>query len=308
MFSKNLDAWNIVFYSDVSLVNKLCDLNVAIYDFEKISDYKYYFKTLRKNRKIIKKHFSNCKVVSKKGIINYLEVMITRTTFICVVLASLVMHNVSSRIWKIEINGDYKEIEYVLKEELTRNNIIVSWYYPDNNRLKEIEKSMAQYLTKEIEFLELRRSGAVITLRYQKRREAQPLPHKGNNLYATKDGMIRYFSLHSGVKKVKEYDYVKKGDLLVTDIVETNLGDSIDVGTLGSVFANTFYIIDVEIKEKLVDEAVMFSRLLDMAKVEIGKCLSRNEKIEVERILEYSIGENVSVMKVYYMLLEDITI
>lgn len=308
MYSKNIDAWNVVFYSGISLVNKLRDLDVKIYNFKKISEYKYYFETYRKNRRTIKKNFSNCKIISKRGMINYVEAMVTKTTFICIVLSSLVMHNVSSRIWKIEINGDYEAIENTLKEELIKNDLIVSKYYPDNNKLKEIEKNISQYLIKKIEFLELRRKGAVITLRYQKRREPLPLPYKGNNLYATKDGMIRYFNIQSGVKKVKEYDYVRKGDLLVTDIVETSSGESIDVGTLGSVFANTFYVIDVELNESCDDEAMVFSKMLDKAKVKIGEYLSKNEKIEIERVLNYSIEENTSRMKVYYMLLEDITI
>ena len=56
MFNKNIDSWNIVFYEEVSLINKLNFLNVEIYNFKKIDNYKYYFETGKKNRKIIKKH------------------------------------------------------------------------------------------------------------------------------------------------------------------------------------------------------------------------------------------------------------
>jgi len=308
MFSKNIDVWHIAFYDELSLVNKLHFLNVEIYNFKKIDKYKYYFETGRKNRGKIKKKFKDCELVSRKGILNYLEAMVTRTTFICVLVASLSLYNVSKRIWKIEINGDYEEIEAVLKEELIKHNLVVSNYYPSSNKLKEIEENVFLYLSKEIEFLELRRKGAVIALRYQKRRVASPLPEKGVNLYATKDGMIRYFSVQSGVKQVKEYDYVRKGDLLVSDVVETSGGELINVGTLGSVFANTFYVIDVEINHDKEDEVSVFSKMLDKAKVKIGSYLSKDEKIEIERVLNYSVDESSGRMKVYYMLLEDITI
>ena len=191
-------------------------------------------------------------------------------------------------------------------EELNKYDLKISNYYPDDNKLKEIEGNMSLYLSKEIEFLELRRKGAVITLRYQKRRSAAPLPEKKTNLYATKDGMIRYFNVQSGVKQVKEYDYVRKGDLLVSDVVETSSGDLINVGTLGSVFASTFYVIDVKVEGDYVDEATMFSNMLDKAKRKISENLSKDEKIEIERVLDYSINEGN--MKVYYMLLEYITI
>lgn len=308
MFNKNIDVWNIVFYDEVSLINKLYFCNIEIYNFKKIDRYKYYFETLRKNRRIIKKNFKDCKIVNRKGILNYLEIIVLRTTFICILIAFLSMYNVSKRIWKIDIIGDYKEIECVLKDELIKNNLIVSKYYPNDDKLKEIENSISLYLSKDIEFLEIKRKGAIILARYQKRRTSTPLEIKGKNLYATKDGMIKYFDIQSGVKQVKEYDYVRKGDLLVKDVVETSNGELIDVGTLGSVFANTFYVIDVEIDHDNEDEAIVFSKMLDKAKVKIGSYLSKDEKIEIERVLNYSVNENIGKMKVYYMLLEDITI
>ena len=308
MFSRNLDYWNVVFYDEISLLNKLNFYCVNIYNFKKIDRYKYSFEANRKDRKIIKRNFKDCKIVARKGLFNYLEAMLGKVTFMCVVFAFLFMNNVSKRIWSIEISGDYKQIESVLLGELKNYNIVVSKYYPSDDKLKEIENDLSLYLSKEIEFMEIRRKGSVISLRYQKRRAAAPLPEKKSNLYATKDGLIRYFDVASGVKQVKENDYVRKGDLLVSEVVETSSGDLINVGTLGSVYANTFYIIDVSLEYNEEDEASIFSKMLDKAKVKIASYLSKGEKIEIERVLRYSIGESKGEMKVYYMLLEDITI
>lgn len=304
----SMDGWVITFYDEVALINKLRFYNVEIYNLVKKDKYKFYFETKRKNRKKIKENFKDCKIVRKKGLINYLEALVCKTTFISIIIASFALYNVSNRIWKIEINGDYKEIEKNLNEELIKNNIIVSKYYPNDDKLKEIESNMSLYLAKEVEFLELRRKGSVISLRYQKRRVAEEVPSKGASLYATKDGMIRYFDIQNGVKVVKEYDYVKKGDLLVKDVVETSNGELINVGTLGSVFANTFYIINVDCEYSELDEAEVFSLMLDKAKKKIGTYLSKGESIEIERVLNYEINDNNGKMKVYYMLLEDITI
>lgn len=308
MFTKSIDVWNIVFYDEVSLLNKLNFLGIEVYNFKKIDKYKYYFETSRRNRSCIKKNFKDIRLISRRGMLNYLEAMVCKTTIICIVVASLFMYNASRRIWKIEIVGDYKEIECALREELKKHNILISNYYPSRDKLKTIESNISTYLAKEIEFLELRRKGAVISLRYQKRRKAAQLPLKGESLYATKDGMIRYFDIQSGVKQVKEYDYVRKGDLLVSDIVETTGGELVDVGALGSVFANTFYMIEVQVDYIDEDEALVFSKMLDKAKVKISSYLSKDEKIEIERVVNYSINNNKGYMKVYFMLLEDITI
>lgn len=304
----NIDCWNIVFYSDISLINKLNELGVEIYNFKRIDNYKFYFETGRKNRKIIKEKFNDCKSVSTRGFISYIEAMVCKTTLFCVVIASAVMFNVSRRIWSINIVGDYESIEGHIYDELVKSDIEISKFYPSNNKLKKIENDVGLYLSKEIEFLEIRRVGSVINVRYQKRRKADELPIKGDSLYASKDGMIRYFDIASGVKRVKEYDYVRKGDLLVSDILETSNGELIDVGTLGSVYANTFYIIEVDYSFDEEDDASVFSEMLDKANVKISGYLSRGEKIEIERVLDYKISENKGYMKIYYMLLEDITI
>lgn len=308
MLFKNIDIWHIVFYDELALINKLNNLKISFYNFKKIDKYKFYIEVNRKNRRKIKNNFIDSKIVSKRGILSYFELLVSKTTIFCLVIAGMFMYNVSKRIWRINIVGDYDEYTYNIKECLREYNLRVSNFYPSNDELKEIENKIALYLTKEIEFLEIKRSGAVLNVRYQKRRVASELPIKGGSLYATKDGMIRYFNVQSGVKKVKEYDYVKKGDLLVSDVVETSSNELINVGTLGSVYANTFYVIEVNVSDENLDEASMFSTMLDKAKKKISTYLSKDEKIEIERVLEYKIENNKGYMKVYYMLLEDITI
>lgn len=308
MINRNIDGWNVVFYKYSSLINKLRDLGVEIYNLRKIDNYKFYFETKRKNRKIIKDNFHDCKIVSRRGLFSYIEAMIKKTTIFSVVIAGLIMLNVSRRIWDINIVGDYESVERSIYEELVKNELEISKFYPSSERLKEIENSISLYLSKDIEFLEIRRLGSVINVRYQKRRIADELPIKGDSLYATKDGMIRYFDIASGVKHVKEYDYVRKGDLLVSDMLETSSGQLIDVGTLGKVFANTFYIIEVNLNYSDEDEASAFSKMLDKAKLRIASYLSKDEKIEIERVLDYKINAGIGYMKIYYMLLEDITI
>ena len=308
MLNKNIDIWQIVFYDKESLLNKLNFYNIKIYNFKEIKKYTYSFETQRKNRKLIKDNFKESKIIRKKGFINCFESGLKKTTFLCILISLFSLYDVSKRIWKIEIDGDYQVIEERIKEELYKNNLIISNYYPSSNKLKEIENIISLNLSKEIEFLEVRRRGGLISVRYQKRREKITLPQKKKKLYATKDGLIKYFEIQSGVKQVKENDYVRKGDLLVSDVVETSGGDFINVGTLGSVYANTFYMIEVSLNHDEEDTAIVFSKMLDKAKLKISEYISKGERIEIERVLNYSIDDKEGKMKVYYMLLEDITI
>ena len=118
--------------------------------------------------------------------------------------------------------------------------------------------------------------------------------------------MIRAFSISSGVKNVKLYDFVKKGDLLVSDILITTDNESVLIGSVGKVFASTFYYIEVSVNCDL-DDASKQALLLDKARNEVSKNInSDDEYIESENVLKNDIKNGY--MKIYYVLYEDITI
>jgi hypothetical protein len=129
--------------------------------------------------------------------------------------------------------------------------------------------------------------------------------NKGS-LYASKDGVIRRFSISSGVKNVGVYDFVKKGDLLVSDILVNTNNESILIGSVGKVFASTFYYVEVS-SNAILDDASKQALLLDRARSEVSKNInSEDEYIESENVLINDL--NNGYMKVYYVLYEDITI
>ena len=129
---------------------------------------------------------------------------------------------------------------------------------------------------------------------------------KKGSLYASKSGVIRAFYLLSGVKQVKVYDFVNEGDLLVSDILVTTQEENVLVGTLGKVFASTFYYIEVKCDLDL-DDASKQAYLLNEARNKVSENLnSVEEYIESEQILVNDIKNGF--LKLYYVLYEDITI
>lgn len=310
MLNLGLDTWAVSFYSEVPLLNKIRRIKLRIRDFEKIGDYKYSFKASLFKRKLILDNFKDCKIIKKEGILNYLLIIISRkSTLFGLILSFILLHNLSLRTWGIDISGDYKEIEDPIALELRKNGVEISKYSMGGKELKRVENNISNYLIKDLEWLEIRRVGSKINIRYQKRRKIPELPSKRTSLYATKDGVIKYFNISSGVKHASENQFVRQGDLLVLDVIESTSGDLVNIGTLGEVYANTFYIIEVsKIFEEEIDEAEAFLELLQMSKKKIGENLSKGESIEKEMKLEFNIYNNEGYLKMYYMLLEDITI
>ena len=110
----------------------------------------------------------------------------------------------------------------------------------------------------------------------------------------------------SGVKNVKLYQSVKKGDLLVSDILVTSDNNSIYIGTIGKVFASTFYYIEVRCNYDL-DDASKQAYLFDLARKKVSENInSDDEYIESEIVLVNDLKNGY--MKIYYVLYEDITI
>ena len=301
------DIYLFHYYSLVSLFNKLLDLNVEIKKYYVYRGNDYYLKINRKYRKIIKDNFKDYKIVSKLGILGFLENLFLRPiTFISLIVSVCLFWNLSNRIYKIDLYGDYPLIEEKIVDFLNTRGLKSFSFINDLETIKSLEVNLKEEFKDELEFVEMIKYCANVSINYKKRRKEIVIEGKKGSLYASKDGVVKGFSLLSGVKNVKEYDYVKKGDLLVSDIIITSNNDNVVIGTLGKVFASTFYYIEVKCDSD-IDSASKYAYLLDKARYEVGKNLNSNDEyIESENILVSDI--NKGYMKIYYVLYEDITI
>lgn len=301
------DIYSFHYYSLLGLLNRLDDLKVEVKKYYIYEDKRYYLKINRKYRKVIKNNFNDYKIVDKIGFINAIEKLVLNPSLlVSLVVAICLFLNLSTRVYKIEINGDFPVIESSINQYLKDNNISKFSKNIDGNKIDEIELGLKEKFNDELEFIEVIKEGAIININYKKRRKELVIEGKKGSLYASKDGVIRAFYLLSGVKKVKVYDFVKKGDLLVSDILISSDSKDIYVGTIGKVFASTFYYIEVSCELDL-DSASKQAYLLDKARKEVSKNLnSEDEYIESENVLVNDI--NKGYMKIYYVLYEDITI
>lgn len=301
----NYDIYLFHYYSFVGLLNRLVDLHIEVKNYY-IHDEDFYLKINRKYRKLVQDNFKDCKIVSKIGVINRIESLIKKPiTLISLFVAIAFFINLSVRIYDINIIGDYPLIEKELMSFLNENGIVNFSKDVNQKKIGEVSLLLKEHFNDELEFIELKKVGATISLAYKKRRKNLVLEGKKGSLYATKDGVIKGFSLHSGVKNVQVYDFVKKGDLLVSEILITTNNEPIKVGTVGKVFASTFYYVEVNCKKE--DDASTLACLLDNSRYIVSKNInSDDEYIESEMILKQDLKNGY--LKVYYVLYEDITI
>ena len=301
------DIYLFHYYSFSALINRCNILNIPVKKYY-VYNNDFYLKIPRKYRKKVSENFNDFKIVSKIGVINFFELLINKPiTLISLFLSIFLFINLASRVYKIELNGDYPYIESYVKEELKNEGINIYGYNIKEENINVIENKLKEKFNDELESLEIYKRGAKIVVNYKKRRKINDLIYNKGSLYATKDGVIKSFDISKGNKQVKINDFVKKGDLLVSDMITNNNEENINIGTRGSVFALTYYFVEVSLSNPLNEEMGNYVSLLDMARKEVYRNINSDaEYIEKESILIQDLKSGY--MKVYYVLYEDITI
>lgn len=101
---------------------------------------------------------------------------------------------------------------------------------------------------------------------------------------------------------VKVNDYVKKGDLLVSNTVTSTSGVDKIIETQGIIKAYTYIDYEASIDKNKFDDGEAFSYLLYSIRCKLGII----DKIDRENVLDYGIIGNKRVLKMQYVLIEDI--
>jgi len=304
---KTIDTWIIERYKPTTVLNVLS--KIEIFDVE-IQGFSVKFSSYSKNKKTIINAFPNAKLISSYGrFLRFKKYFLTFPTLISLIVSLLFFSLLSSKIFKINISGDYPSFELTINEALMQHGLIKYSTFPSSNKLIEIENDILETHYDYIEFLEIRRSGVVLNIRYTKRRKGieQPLPL--NSMYATKDGIIKSIYVKKGLVEVSPNQYVKKGDLLVNDTIIDNHNKEVFIGCEGKIYAYTwyFYTLTYENINKLSKDEV-FVYLLDLAKGKVGKNIDgEDEYIEKENVLQFSENASTITLKIHFTLVEDIT-
>ncbi len=306
---KNREVYLITVFDITNALSILKKENIIIYNLKKVDEYTYVFETDIGQKKKIYKLFKKVKIVKRTGIYRIIYNLLKRkTTIIALIIALSLFFISSNRIYEITINGTSESISSMLKVELEAMGLKKYAPKPTFNELLTYEKKLKSTFYDYIEFLELRLEGINLNCSYTKRRNEIDLPIKSGSKYASKNGIISHFIVSSGEIKVKENQYVEKGDLLISDTIITPTGEEITVGVEGQVYAYTWTIVEVEDSlNKNEEEVELLNRLIDRASTLVASQFNKEEKILEEKVLSYKIIDNIGYLKLHLTCLEDIS-
>ena len=298
----------IVIFDGSYLLNTLKDNNINIYNLRKIDSYTYRFYCSVFSIKKIKSIFSSCKIIKYVGLLSSIFSLLKyKTLIVAIIISSFFYISLSSRTWIINISGDNDLLNEVIKSNLKDNNIYIGSKNKTVDEISYIQNKILFENNNLIEYLSIEKQGSCINVSFKKKREETKPNELKKSLYASKDGLIKSFDLLTGEKVVDVNDYVKKGDLLVKDVITTDYNQDIYIGTFGSVYAYTWYYVSLQsIVNIPYNKEEILANCLLLSKSKIIDDFTDNEYIYEENVLQFNIENNKVYFKVHFTCVEDI--
>ncbi|WP_346677686.1 sporulation protein YqfD [Erysipelatoclostridium sp. An173] len=297
------DLYEVVSDDIISLLNSFKKDHLIVFQLTKIDDNTYRFYLPIYQRFLARKY--NMQIIKSIGILYYLVVLFCKKINIIGVISFALTLLICSRfIFKVEITGNSPSNTKLVEEVLKENNINAGDLKKSYQELNEIYDDLKASFKGKIDYLNIYQEGGVLFVKYTNSVGAKEVENNFQNIYASKDGVIQSIDVSSGNIVVQVNQFVKKGDLLVSNTITSTNGENKIIATKGKVMAYTYVTYQGEIDAKKMDEGEAFSYLLYTIRAKLGSI----DKIDREKVLSYDIIDNKRVLKMQYVLIEDIAI
>lgn len=297
------DLYEVVSDDIISLLNSFKKDHLIVFQLTKIDDNTYRFYLPIYQRFLARKY--NMQIIKSIGILYYLVVLFCKKINIIGVISFALTLLICSRfIFKVEITGNSPSNTKLVEEVLKENNINAGDLKKSYQELNDIYDDLKASFKGKIDYLNIYQEGGVLFVKYTNSVGAKEVENNFQNIYASKDGVIQSIDVSSGNIVVQVNQFVKKGDLLVSNTITSTNGENKIIATKGKVMAYTYVTYQGEIDAKKMDEGEAFSYLLYTIRAKLGSI----DKIDREKVLSYDIIDNKRVLKMQYVLIEDIAI
>lgn len=305
---KSYDLYRIKIYSPAKALLILREKHIPVRGFRSVESYTYEFSVSPKYRREIEKTFSEAVLIERYGPLALGYNLIRKKTTVIAALFALIFFCVAStRIYGVTFTGGSLELDRRLEERLADYRIARYQALPNHAKLAEVQKTLEQEFVQSLEFLEVKRTGLIVEVRYEKRREAIVLPVLERTLVARRDGVIAKILVAHGEKRVQVNDYVQPGTVLIAAEIAVGDLETLEIFAKGTVMAYTWRRVTVELETTGREEGEMLAALLNTADRE-ALADAVEGSIDERNILSFDYGEVTSKLSCHYTLLENIAV
>ena len=246
------DLYEVVSDDILSLLKIFKDEHITVFQLNKVDDYTYRFYLPIYQRLLVKKY--HLKIIKSVGILYYLLLLFYRKlSVIGVISFVLTVLLCNQYIFKVEIIGNNPSTTKLVNEVLNENGVGVGSRKNSYAQLNEIYDDIKKHFKGKIDYLNIYQEGSTLFVKYTNSVGASRVKKNFENIYASKDGIIESIDVSSGNVMVKVNDYVKKGDLLVSNTVTSTSGVDKIIETQGVIKAYTYIDYEASVDDILND-------------------------------------------------------
>lgn len=298
-----LDLWRVRCKPQVFF--RICKQNqLEIFDITMHANFITFYAPLIQHRNI-SHAFETIEHVTTTGILGYILRSLRKPRRIfSVIIAIVLWYGLSHMVFEIDIKGEKEQSRDLIQKTLLDMGYETPFYQQDVTMIKtDLKKALEQ----DIAWLEIEKLGGRYRITYTPKEFASLKELQHDELIAQADGVIQRFDIEHGNKVKAVNQFVHKGDVLVSNIIDDTGGGKKEVFVEGRVFAYTWKDVTVAMPSKGMTKSFQYFELLLEARREVSKDFRKDDRISKENILQFSDDMGTIEMVVHYTLLQDIT-
>ncbi len=295
-----LQCTNVAYYLDIFM-----RLKIKVYFLKKIDTYTYQFYTTRISSYKLRKLDLPIQYYKSVGFIYYITLFFrNRVKMIGVItfMFSLVFFN--QLILNIKVIGSQAKLNSEIIHHLKQNKISYFRKNPSLNQLDQVKSVLETDFANNIDWMNIYQKGRTIFVEYTNKQDSIETNEDSRPIIACKDAVIKKFQIEKGNILVQINQFVKKGDILVSNELETTSQEIITVFPKGKVYGYTWYDFHLTIYSD--DEAEAFDDLLKMARDELSLQIGVDATIESEKIIKFVNDNGEYHLDIHYTVVENI--
>ncbi len=235
-------------------LNKSVERGIELWDIRRLNDTSLLasisIKDYRHIRPFLKETGARASILKKNGLFFKGKRFLLRKGLIAgVLLALLLLFLLSNILFTIKINGADPVLELKINEALKKQHIHIGMFTPLMTDKIKLEKILSQQL-KDVTWIGIAKKGTSLEIdvvqKSLPKKEKVIIP---SNLVASKTGMVKSIFTKRGQAMVKRYQWVNKGDLLISGKIGTEKKPEW-IAAEGKVMAETWYYSSIIIPNK----------------------------------------------------------
>ena len=191
-------------------------------------------------------------IIKEYGPIKYKNILKNNLVFfISIIIGISLLKLLSSMIFIIDIEHSKSEIRELIKNDLELYGIKKYHFKVNYKEKEEIKNKILKKETERIEWLEIEEIGTKYIVKVEERiKNNIKRDNNTQNIVAKKNAMILSINAIHGEIKKKKWDYVKKGEVLISGFITKDDKIMSKTKAIGTVYGEVWYKVNVEIPKK----------------------------------------------------------